>query len=427
MKERLLQFIWQEKFFQLNELKVETGEKLTIRDPGTWNHDQGPDFLNARILLHGTLWAGHVEIHVKSSQWYQHRHQTDPSYNNVILHVVWENDDKKLSASLPTLVLQHRVSTFLLDRYEQLMQNEGQMVCQEWLPEISAPYWQAWKQELILERLHRKANELLLLYKKSNKNWNDASWWWMARYMGGVINGSFFEQVAQSLPTRILSRHKDQVIQLEAMLLGQANLLNDSNSDPYVQLLQREFEFLQHKYQLPFVHGRVQKLRMRPAAFPEIRLAQLAMLIHRQGMFSRNWLDAAHPKLLAKSLDITANDFWHYHFTLDEAAPYYPKHMGEELIQQLLINVIIPYIYAVGMYQKQPGFQQKAVNWLGEIGAEKNALIKQWQRAGVPCGNALESQALIELKKYYCQAKRCLDCSIGRFILNQSDGNGPPD
>ncbi len=419
MKERLLQFIWQEKYFQLNNLVLESGEQLIIRDPGTWNHDQGPDFLNARILLDGTTWAGNVEIHVKSSQWYQHRHQTDPSYNNVILHVVWENDAPRLSASLPTLVLQHRVSAILLDRYEQLMQSGGQLVCQEWLPEITADYWAGWKQQLILERIQRKAKDLLNLYKSCNHSWNDACWCWMARYMGSVVNSDFFEQVAKSLPSRIMARHKDQVIQLEALLLGQANLLKESNPDPYVQLLQREYLYLQHKYQLPQLHGRMQKLRMRPTAFPEVRLAQLAMLWHRQGMFSRSWLEAEKLSDIARTLDITANDFWHYHFTLDEASPYHPKHTGEELIQQLLINVIIPYLYAAGVHQQQPALQQKAINWLSSLPAERNALIKQWQRAGATSETALESQALIELKKYYCEARRCLDCSIGRYLLKK--------
>lgn len=420
MKERLLQFIWQEKYFQLNNLVLESGEQLIIRDPGAWNHDQGPDFLNARILLDGTTWAGNVEIHVKSSQWYQHRHQTDPAYNNVILHVVWENDEPRLSASLPTLVLQHRVSAILLDRYEQLMQSGGQLVCQEWLPEISTSYWEAWKQQLIRGRIQRKAKDLLNLYKSCDHNWNDACWCWMARYMGSVVNGDFFEQVARSLPSRMMARHKDQVIQLEALLLGQANLLTASNPDPYVQLLQREYQFLQHKYQLPALHGRMQKLRMRPTAFPEVRLAQLAMLWHQQGMFSRNWLEAETLADITSALDITANDFWHYHFTLEEASPYQPKHTGEELIQQLLINVVIPYLYATGLQQQQPALQQKAINWLNSLPAERNALIKQWQRAGATAQTALESQALIELKKYYCEARRCLDCAIGRFLLKET-------
>jgi hypothetical protein len=158
---------------------------------------------------------------------------------------------------------------------------------------------------------------------------------------------------------------------------------------------------------------------MRPTAFPEVRLAQLAMLWHQQGMFSRSWLEAEKLSDIKRTLDITANDFWHYHFTLDEASPYQPKHTGEELIQQLLINVIIPYLYAAGVHQQQPALQQKAINWLSSLPAERNALIKQWQRAGATSETALESQALIELKKYYCEAKRCLDCSIGRYLLKE--------
>ncbi|HEY8399556.1 MAG TPA: DUF2851 family protein [Flavihumibacter sp.] len=425
MKERLLQFIWQEKYYQVRDLRVETGEQLVILDPGTWNQDQGPDFLNARIMLDGTLWAGHIELHVKSSQWFQHRHETDPMYNSVILHVVWENDDKRLSQTLPTLVLQHRVSGILLERYQRLMLMEGQLVCQEWLPGIRPDTWRAWKQQLLAERLRRKAADLLNLYKKSGGNWEDTCWWWMARYMGGVVNGSFFETVAQSIPMKILARHRQQVIQLEALLLGQANMLNLSSGDPYVQLLQREYRFLQKKYHLPYVHGQASKLRMRPAAFPELRLAQLAMLIHRESQFSRHWLEYDQPKTLASLLDITANDFWHYHYTLEEATPFHPKHMGDELVQQILVNVVVPYIYAAGQQGQQAGLQQKAIRWLEQIAAEKNAFTRQWDRVGVHSENALDSQALIELKKYYCQARRCLDCSIGRTILNKVEAGDP--
>lgn len=422
MKERLLQFIWQEKYFHVGDLQAVTGERLIILDSGTWNQDQGPDFLHARIMLDGTIWAGNIELHVKSSHWFQHRHETDPAYNNVILHVVWENDHPSLSLTLPTLVLQDRVSVLLLERYNQLMQVDGQLVCQEWLPDIPQHTWAEWKRHLQRERLERKTTDLWNLHSQSKGNWEDTCWWWMARYMGGIVNGAFFEAVAQSLPTRLLARHREQVIQLEALLLGQANLLDISSADPYVQLLQREYRFLRHKYQLPAVHGQALKLRMRPASFPEIRLAQLAMLLHRQAQFSRYWLEYEHPKHLASLLDITANDFWHYHYTLAEASPYQPKHMGNDLVQQLLINVIVPYIYAAGQQLKQAALKQKAINWLDALPPEKNTLIKQWERVGIHSSNAGETQALIELKKYYCQARKCLDCAIGRTLLNKTDG-----
>lgn len=419
MQERLLQFIWREKYFNLNGLCTETGESLTILDAGTYNTAQGPDFLNARIVINGTHWAGNIELHVKSSHWYQHRHQSDANYHNVILHVVWQNDDLQLSRLIPTLVLQDRVPALMLERYRELMDQHRTLPCSGQLEKIPAWIWKDWVLQLLHQRLERKAAQVLERLEQSGRNWEECSWWWMARHFGGVVNADFFEQVARSIPLKILLRHRNQVIQAEAMLLGQANLLAECNADPYVQLLQREYHFLQNKYRFVPVHGQAQRLRMRPAGFPAIRLAQLAMFLHRWGAINARLLAAEHNRDLEFLLDITANDFWHYHFTLEELTPFQPKHLGREMSHQLIINAICPIVYAMGKHLQQPHLQQRARNWLEHLAAEKNSLVRFWTREGITIESAATSQAMTELKKYYCACKRCLDCRVGQFLLNR--------
>lgn len=419
MQERLLQFIWQEKYFNTADLFTVTGERLVIQEGGIYNTNQGPDFINARISLDGTGWAGNIELHIKSSHWYLHRHQADPNYRNIILHVVWEDDAPELSRILPTLVLQHRVPSIMLKLYADLMQQGPVIACQHLLHNVPPEVWVHWKKDLLHQRLQRKANMVLDLLKEAQNHWEECTWWWLARHFGGPVNAAFFEQLARSISTKLLARHRNQVIRLEALLLGQANLLSESNSDPYVQLLQREFQYLAGKYSLPKIHGQAQKLRMRPAAFPEVRLAQLAMLLHRSGQLHRHIIEISNLRELQALLDITANDFWHYHYTLEDATPFQPKHIGQELVQQLIINGFVPLVFAAGLRQQQPWMQLRAISWLEQVSTEQNSLLRTWHRAGITMANAAESQALTELNKCYCSAKRCLDCEIGKFLLNR--------
>jgi hypothetical protein len=259
----------------------------------------------------------------------------------------------------------------------------------------------------------------LQLLKDAGNHWDECTWWWIARHFGGPVNAIFFEQVAKSIETKLLARHRNQLIRLEALLLGQANMLEENNGDPYVQLLDREFRFLRNKHQLKPVHGQVQHLRMRPAGFPGVRLAQLAKLFHQTPQLYQHLVECNSLNELEKILDVTANDFWHYHYSLDEATTFQPKHLGTEMSHQLIINAVIPLIFAVGQRHQQPLLQQRVINWLTEMAAEKNQLISGWERAGVTVLNAAESQALIELKKSYCTVKRCLECQIGHHLLNR--------
>ncbi|ULQ57570.1 DUF2851 family protein [Flavihumibacter rivuli] len=419
MQEKLLQFIWQGKYFESRNLITEQGEPVTILDPGSLNDHQGPDFRDARLVINGTLWAGNIELHIRTSQWHQHHHTHDPRYRNVILHVVWENDDPVLSLAIPTLVLQPHVSVMLLDRYAMLMKEPDEVSCSKQLEEVPGQVWQEWLQDLVTERLNRKSSELLGILPQTRNNWEELTWWWLARHFGGPVNAAFFEQVARSIPFLLISKYRNQLIRLEALLLGQANLLEASHADPYVQLLQREYQFLQAKHQLKPVHGQAQFLRMRPAGFPTIRLAQLAAFLQtRQNIHSR-LIASTQLKELEAMLDITANDFWHYHYRLEEPTPYQPKHIGRDMIHHLIINGIAPLVYAYGKHQQLPAIRQQALNWLARLPAEENQVCREWKRWGIVPASAAESQSLLELRKLYCHNRRCLECRIGNYLLNR--------
>ncbi|MEJ7768706.1 MAG: DUF2851 family protein, partial [Chitinophagaceae bacterium] len=284
MIERLLQYIWQFQHFSLNELFTEQGDPLQIIHPGTWNTDQGPDFLSAKIRTGQTTWVGNIELHIHTSDWYKHMHQYDMNFKNIILHVVWKNDqpaNSPLLQQLPMLELQSRVSMLLLQRYEELMNNVNFVPCERNLPMVNKLVWVSWKERLLIERLQRKSTYVLGFFEKSNHHWEQTFWWIIARNFGNRVNAEAFEAIAQTIPVNVLAKHKHQIHQLEAIIFGQAGLLEKKFKEDYPLLLQKEYRYLKKKYRLQKVFVAINFFRMRPSAFPSIRLAQLAMLVHQ--------------------------------------------------------------------------------------------------------------------------------------------------
>lgn len=313
MNERLLQFIWQFQYYNKHQLTTDEGEELQIILPGTYNQNQGPDFLNASVKIGSTVWVGNIELHVKASDWNKHRHTYDPNYRNVILHVVWDNDLSIDQAS--ALSLKERVPKVLLDNYEQLMQASLKQACKGFLPALSQLGWLSWKERLIAERLERKSEKVLQLLQESKQHWEEVFWWMLASNFGIKVNTEAFEATAKSVPVTILAKHKNQIHQLEALLLGQANLLNAEFEEDYPRLLQKEFRFLKTKYQLQPHNILPHFLRMRPANFPTVRLAQLAMLVSQSSHLFSKVKEMQSVKEIKSVLNITANDYWHYHYT----------------------------------------------------------------------------------------------------------------
>ena len=420
MKEKLLQYIWQFQYFNKNDLTTTNNEPLQIISPGNFNTNQGPDFLSAKLKIGDTTWAGNIELHINSSEWDLHKHSSDNNYNNVVLHVVWIHDrdvkDRKGSA-LPTLELQTRVSKLLLSRYEELMMTLLFIPCQKQIHLVNDLTLSNWKQRLLVERLVRKSSVIFQFLSENNFHWEETFWWLLAKNFGGPINNVAFEKIARSIPLSLLARYKNQIHQLEALLFGQAGLLNESFKEDYPVLLQKEFAFLQKKYNLLPPAGQIHFLRMRPASFPTIRLAQLAMLVHSSSHLFSQIKEAPSFDEVKRLLDVTANDYWHYHYVFDETSNFKKKSLGESMINNILINTIVPVLFAYGHHHNEQSHKEKAISWLEKISPEKNKITKGFEALNLPNKNSFDSQSYIQLKNEYCNNRRCLECAIGNAIL----------
>jgi hypothetical protein len=416
MTEKLLHYIWQSGYFNQSDLKTIAGEAIQIVFKGSLNKNQGPDFLGARIHIDGMLLAGSVELHLKTSDWEKHEHCCDENYRNVILHVVYQHD-RIVDETVPVLELQTYISSILLSRYEWLMNAPDSIACASNISEVSELVWSAWKERLVIERLTKRSTQINQLLKQSNGNWEEVFWWMLARNFGIKVNSESFELLARSLPLKLLVKHKQSIHQLEALLFGQANLLGGEMKESYPLLLKREYGFLKKKYGLTPAFAAVHFLRMRPANFPTIRLAQLAMLLHNSSHLFSKIIEEDALTELKKLLRVTANDYWHYHYRFEEICAFKPKKLGEMMIDNIIINTIVPIVFAYGLYHKNELLQAKSLKWLEEISVEANRVVDIFKNLDLKISAAFDSQALVELKKEYCDCKRCLECGVGGSIL----------
>lgn len=422
MNERLLQFIWQFQYFNHSALVTTDERSLQIIHPGNLNKNAGADFSNAKVKIDNTTWVGNIELHVNASDWLAHNHSKDKNYNNVILHVVWlhDKDIKDVNGHLiPTLELQSLVPKIMLQQYEHLMQTNDFIPSSFALPVLNEVGWLAWKERLIVERLEIKSQTIIHSLQLLNNNWEEVFWQILARSFGMKVNAETFEELAKTVSINILSKHKNQINQLEALLLGQADLLSIESDDNYIIMLQKEYAFIAKKYQLTSIHRKPDFLRMRPNNFPTLRLAQLAMLVHQSSHLFSKIKSAKNCNEFFQWFDITANDFWNYHYTLTDEAAYRPKQLGKSFIQHIIINAIVPVIFAYGFVRNEHVWKDKAINWLTQLQPEENVITKQWKLHNVENKNAFDSQALIHLKNNYCNFKRCLDCAVGTKLLKQ--------
>ncbi len=418
MTEQLLQFIWQFQYYNKSNLISNKGEEIQIIHPGFHNTNQGPDFLNARVKIEDTILAGSIEIHINAGEWKVHKHSSDSNYNNVILHVVWINN-KNLEVDFSTLELSSRVSSLLLNKYESLMMNRNFIPCEEQIATVNEFTFTAWKERLIVERLQEKATLISIKLEKSNNHWEEIFWQLLAKNFGIKINSDAFESMAISIPLSILAKHKNQLHQLEAMLMGQCGLLNNDFTNYYGVMLQKEYRFLQKKYDLKPTHMPLYFLRMRPANFPTIRLSQLAVLIHNSSHLFSIIKEAGNLKEVEKLLEVTANDYWHYHYSFDEETVFKKKKLGTQMIQNIIINTVLPFLYAYGWYNNAEPYKEKALLWATQLLPEQNFITKGFAELGINNKSAFDSQALIQLKNKYCNHKRCLDCAVGNSILKK--------
>ncbi|MEO5563408.1 MAG: DUF2851 family protein [Chitinophagaceae bacterium] len=415
MTERLLQFIWQFQYFNKSELTTTTGEPIHLISHGSFNTNQGPDFMNAKIRIGSTLWAGSVEMHIHTSDWKKHNHQKDKNYKNVILHVVWE-DDGHLD-DIPILELKSRVPKLLLLRYQELMDSTAFIPCEKSIHTVKEIAWKSWKERLLAERLLSKSKTVETYLEQNNHHWEETFWWLLARNFGIKVNAGSFEDIARSISLKILAKHKNHVYKLEALLFGQAGLLDKKFEEEYPTLLQKEYSIQQRAYNLRKVHEQPLFLRMRPGSFPTIRLAQLAVLVHDSAHLFSAIKEENSIHAIKNLFAITAQDYWDTHYRFDEVSVFKKKRVGETMIGNIIINAISPLLFTYGQYHGEQQYKDKAIQWLEETEAEINTITTGFNEIGIISQTAYDSQALLELKTQYCDCKRCLDCSMGNFLL----------
>ena len=421
MTESFLHYLW--KYRMLNPgLAAVSGETITILYPGDHNRDGGPDFINARIRIGETVWAGNVEIHVSGSDWYRHNHQSDNAYDNIILHVVYNNDvvvTDRRNNPVTTLVVQGSFPVKIFERYEGLLRNRLWIPCEKLIGGLDPVHFERWAPSLAVERLEEKTGIIRKSWEECRNGWNEAFWRNLARCFGFKINASPFEMLAETLPLKILVKHRNSLFQLEALLYGQSGMLAEKFRDPYPVSLSKEFKFLGKKCSLQPLPGFLwQFLRLRPSNFPTVRIAQLAALIYTYEDLLGLVLGADTPGAIHEAFGIRASEYWDDHFMFDRGSVNHPKMLGSSSINLLILNFIIPFFFFYGKERGKPVYKEKGMQWLELIEGESNAEIGRLKKLGLAVDHALHTQALIQLKSRYCNRKRCLECRLFPWFFN---------
>lgn len=423
MREDFLHFVWRLRRFRLTELKTTTGQVLEIIHPGLHNHHAGPDFLDARIRIDGTLWAGNVEMHLRSSEWHAHKHQEDPNYNNVILHVVLEEDvviRHQDGEPIPCLDLRNYLPVGLAKQYLRLLHSEQWVPCQQQLYTVPEITFNLWLDRLLVERLEERTLALEERLDRNDGDWEETFYQSLAWGFGLKVNADPFLMLAESLPLKTLLRHKNSLPQIEALLFGQAGLLEEDFTDDYPQQLQKEYQFLKQKYQLqPLSANHWKFMRMRPANFPSVRIAQWATLLFRTGQLFSKMLVAQNLREIENAFVVELSNYWQTHFRFDKASKKSTKTLGKARIHLLVINIIAPFIFLYGKKRGADIYQERALSLMEAVPAEHNHILAEWKALGIDAKQAGQSQALLQLKNSYCNEKRCLDCAIGCSILKR--------
>lgn len=429
LTEKLLQFIWLHRLYRGHStLKTTDGESLLVIHPGFWNVNAGPDFHEAKIRIGNTLWVGPVEIHLRSSDWQKHGHAGDQGYARLILHVVYEHDAEISTndqSAFPTLELQSRIDQGLLHTYHQLMSSVQFIPCAEQIRKVRPITLLSQRSRMLAERLEEKTALVQHDLQRGKHHWQELFYIQLARGFGLHINQDAFEQLARITPLHILGKHKHHLFQVEAILFGQAGFLSDYFDHPYPVALQLEYSCLRKLYNLqPMDKHRWKFLRLRPANFPTLRIAEFARLIADSSRLFTRILDAESLHDLEALLQVGVSDFWLDHFHFHEQSRRQHKALGTSFIHALVINAIVPLLFLYGRQQGREQYCEKALQLMEKIPAEHNAVIRQWQAIGIHSGHAADTQALLQLKNKYCDARRCLECHIGYEVLR---GGSPPD
>ena len=429
--EQLLHYVWKHKMFPLRELQTTDGTAVEVIDPGLYNRNAGPDFFNAKVRIGSTMWVGNVEIHDKSSDWYLHGHDKDKNYDNVVLHVASVIDTDVMNSRgeyLPQIQL--GVPQKVMEHYKELLKTDSYPPCYKVIPSLTPLMAHAWMAALQTERLEQKTEAIRHRAELSGGSWEDAYFITLARNYGFGINGDVFEQWARIIPLQAVSHHRDDLFQIEAIFMGQAGLLElDSIPDYYQQTalnegyfakLRNEYLYLAHKFSMKPMDFKLWRfLRLRPQNFPHIRISQLANLYYQQKAGLSRLMECETIEQLKTTLSSHVTPYWETHYTFGSTSNKNEKHLSYGSINLLMINTAIPMLFAIGRHRGKEVLCDRAFDFLEQLRAENNHIIRMWQQVGLEVKTAGDSQALIQLKKEYCDKKDCLRCRFGYEYLKQ--------
>lgn len=420
--EDILHYIWKFRLFQ-NNLKTTEGLPIEVIDVGLPNTNEGPDFFNAKIKIGEKVWAGNIEIHTTSGDWKKHKHDTNKSYNSVILHVV-EKADCEVYNQLGKPVLQCEITypKHIKDNYQFLVHSNTDVPCCNYIGSTPSIHLNSWTNSLLIERLERKSNDIERLLTHFNNSWEDVFYVLLSRNFGFGLNSDSFERLALSIPLKYIQKQGDNLVQIEAFLFGQAGMLDTTETgDDYHTLLKKEYEFLKNKYDLkPLDSYTFKKLRTRPSAFPQIRIAQLAALLYNShGLFSKIIAceDVGRIRLM---FHYNASEYWQTHYQFGETSDRKSKYLGDASLDIVLINTVAPLLFNYGKSINSETHCERALRFLEIIKPEQNIITKQFVKYRVPINNAADSQAIIQLKREYCEPRKCLYCRIGHQVLRMN-------
>jgi len=434
--EQLLHYVWKHKMFPLTGLATTDGQTVEVIDPGLHNRNAGPDFFNAKVKIGGMLWVGNVEIHDKSSDWFLHGHDHDPHYDNVVLHVagVIDTEVRTSNGSVPPQ-MQLSVPESVAENYRELLSTENYPPCYKIIPSLSRLMVHSWLSALQTERLEQKTEMIAGRARRANGSWEQAYFITLARNYGFGINGDAFETWAENIPLSSVAHHRDDIIQIEAFFMGQAGFLDektipgryrkDALSEGYFSRLRSEYMYLANKFSLhPMDFGLWRFLRLRPQNFPHIRISQLANLYfnHKTSLAALAECDTVKKARSLMKTNVTP--YWETHYTFGNVGKRNKKNLSAASLDLLLINTVIPMLFAYGRHKGDDRLCDRAFDFLEELKAEDNHITRMWKDVGLRVDNAGDSQALIQLKNEYCDRRDCLRCRFGYEYLKGRKGAG---
>ena len=418
MNEKLLQYLWNYKIFKSFDFKDMQGNSIEILDFGTWNQNAGPDFLNAKIKIGNLIFAGNIELHLRSSDWIFHQHSGNPDFENIILHVVFQHDieiDELSQKNIPTLELKNFIDSKILAKHENLLSENQFIPCEKIFDAEKIPF--AFAEENLHQKLNEKSQEIEQSLQKFKNNYEAVLFHYLAYAFGLKVNAQIFKQLAESINFRIIQKISQNQIQLESLFFGKANWLEDPQ-DETTKIWKKEYDFLKLKFQLSDITFNPKFLRLRPQNFPTIRLSQLANLYHfHTNLFSRIIKAKSIIEVYKIFGNVKASDYWNHHFNFGKISTVEnEKKLTKDFINLLLLNAILPIKYTYHKNNREE-IADEILEFYLKISAEKNVVIENWKSLKVPIKNALESQAYIYHFKNFCTNKKCLNCSIGLKLL----------